>query len=187
VPSESENKFFDQKRRTKREGNMRNDSFCYFFLDPRQLPEKFDDLNELDRLRVFVGAIFYIGKGTGDRPYQHLNDALKLFDGLKNSEQASGEKLQTIISIWKADLGVILFDVFHDLLPIDALICEAAMIDAIGIPYLGNKIRGHYYGLPSEWASTEEKKFGVFLLNSASQIFKHDGEGIRPQDIRTKI
>ena len=73
-------------------GNVRN-CFNYLLIDPRitkQLPAK---IGELQRFRVFVEAIFYIGKGQKDRPLQHLLDA-------KESQLAAPNKVSIEIITW---------------------------------------------------------------------------------------
>lgn len=55
-------------------GNIRN-CFNYLLIDPRITQQLVNKVGELQRFRIFVEAIFYIGKGQKDRPLQHLVDA----------------------------------------------------------------------------------------------------------------
>lgn len=61
--------------------------FCYLLIDPNMLPET----RELCTLSEFVGSIFYIGKGKGSRPLQHLYNAYKAKD-FSNLNQAKNHK-----------------------------------------------------------------------------------------------
>ena len=55
-------------------GNTRN-CFNYLLIDPRITQQLATRVGELQRFKVFVQAIFYVGKGQKDRPLQHLVDA----------------------------------------------------------------------------------------------------------------
>lgn len=87
-----------------REGNLKT-SFIYLLIDPRILENLLAELpvgveliciknnnNSIDfycfqfiskneAWRRFINAIFYVGKGKSSRPYAHLYDAIKLFNG----------------------------------------------------------------------------------------------------------
>lgn len=68
-----------------RAGNTKS-AFNYVLIDPRltaNLPvrAKQERLSERDVLAVFVGAIFYVGKGSRARPYAHLYDACRYWKG----------------------------------------------------------------------------------------------------------
>ena len=55
-------------------------SFNYLLIDPRvtqNLPVRAKKMDPDDVFRVFVMAIFYVGKGKRSRPYAHLNEALQ--------------------------------------------------------------------------------------------------------------
>lgn len=56
--------------------------FCYLLIDPSMLP----DQREACTLREFVSSIFYVGKGKGSRPLQHLYDAYQC-KGLAKANQ----------------------------------------------------------------------------------------------------
>lgn len=49
--------------------------FNYLLIDPRVSRQISTKVSDMDKFRVFVEAIFYIGKGQKDRPLQHLQDA----------------------------------------------------------------------------------------------------------------
>jgi hypothetical protein len=56
-------------------------AFNYILLDPRKLPDGFiemakrEPIPQLESFKMFLGSVFYIGKGKRSRPYQHLKEA----------------------------------------------------------------------------------------------------------------
>ena len=61
-------------------------SFTYLLLDPRisdNLPFRCENMDLIDVWRTFVRSIFYIGKGTRARPYEHLHEALEIWHGTR--------------------------------------------------------------------------------------------------------
>ena len=88
--------------------------------------------------------IFYIGKGNGDRLFDHFVEAEH--DQLSNA--GSTQKLKRILDIWDDELDVEWVIVRHNLqnLPVDAFDVEAALIDILEISQNGpalNDIAGH--------------------------------------------
>ena len=67
--------------------------------------------------------IFYIGKGTGNRVFNHANDAL--------NENLSSLKLDTIRDIRKDGLMVSYYIIRHGLSEDDALLVESVLIDLL--------------------------------------------------------
>jgi ankyrin repeat and LEM domain-containing protein 1 len=67
-------------KREFREGHMKK-SFIYLLIDPQiadNLPLQRQFLDFQQVWQRFINSIFYVGKGTADRPYAHLYDAIKL-------------------------------------------------------------------------------------------------------------
>lgn len=96
-------------------------------------------------LRDPNGRIFYIGKGKGDRVYQHAALARKV-----QGESAGQLKLETIRSIHAAGQEVVVDVIRHGLTDEEAYEAEGAVIDAlrlIGID-LTNAARG-------KWANSQ--------------------------------
>ena len=57
-------------------------SFNYLLLDPRMtenLPMKVFTVDDQELWRTFVRSVFYVGKGSRSRPFQHLYEAVKTF------------------------------------------------------------------------------------------------------------
>ncbi|PSN46708.1 hypothetical protein C0J52_14441 [Blattella germanica] len=167
-----------------REGNVKS-SFTYLLLDPRitnNLPCRIETFDKLEVWSVFLSAIFYVGKGKRSRPYSHLYQAFKVWN--KETVETADKKVQHIIDIWKADMGVICLHIFQNVIPVEAYTREAAMIDAICLKNLKNARCGEYYGIASTWTSHQKRMLGTFLLYRAMLIFLQEGERqLRPGDI----
>ncbi|NVJ65767.1 MAG: hypothetical protein HWE16_04710 [Gammaproteobacteria bacterium] len=98
--------------------------YVYFLKDPRN--------NE----------VFYVGKGVGNRLFNHLECALETVN--------ESEKLERIRDIQASGQSVKHFILRHGLNEKDAFEVEAALIDFIGMSNLSNMQGGHYsndYGL----------------------------------------
>ena len=70
-------------------------SFNYLLLDPKltqNLPMKLFKSTEQNLWRTFVSSIFYVGKGSRSRPFQHLYQAVKTIK-TKSSKKTS-EKIK---------------------------------------------------------------------------------------------
>ncbi|XP_015114641.1 uncharacterized protein LOC107039511 [Diachasma alloeum] len=153
-------------------------SFNYLLLDPRvtnDLPRTGGSLSISERWRIFLEAIFYVGKGKSARPAAHLYEAFDLWTGKKRNDQPS-DKLKRIMEIWRSGKGVVSLQVFSNSMQEEAFTREAAMIDALGPSNLSNCLRGQYYGIVATRNMTEKKLLGKFLLYNAMQIFMHEGE-----------
>ncbi|KAL4658848.1 ankyrin repeat and LEM domain-containing protein 1 [Arapaima gigas] len=179
---------FDQpdQNRKWREGIIKS-SFNYLLLDPRvtkNLPCRSLSVSPVECFQIFVKAIFYIGKGKRSRPYSHLYEALEYHKGDKTSKKLCS-KVQHIMQVWKAGLGVVSLHCFQNVIPVEAYTREACMVDAIGLKMLTNQKRGDYYGVVSTWSMKRRREMGVHLLYRAMQIFLAEGERqLRPADIR---
>ncbi|EFA06702.1 ankyrin repeat and LEM domain-containing protein 1 [Tribolium castaneum] len=167
-----------------REGTNKS-SFTYLLLDPRitnNLPFRSESLKPREVWETFLSSVFYVGKGKRTRPYDHLYDAVNLWNrGLRSSEC---RKLDKILDIWKDNCGVVCLHLFQNSIPVEAYTREAAIIDAINIENLCNVNRGNFYGVAATWGQRDKDKFGVFLLYKAMVIFLNEGERqLCPADI----
>ena len=80
---------------------------------------------------------------------------------------------------------MIVIQVFHNTLAVEAFTREAAIIDAIGCVNLTNLKGGDYYGRTAGWSQEKKLRLGTFLLFKAFKIFLQEGERqIRPVDLR---
>jgi hypothetical protein len=98
--------------------------YVYFLLDPRG------------------DNVFYIGKGVGNRVFNHMEGAIE--DGIES------EKLDTIRDIINSSCKVKHYILRHGLTEKGAFEVEAALIDFVGVNNLSNLQGGHYssdYGL----------------------------------------
>jgi len=159
-------------------------SFNYLLLDPRitqNLPSRVFCVGDQELWRVFVSAVFYIGKGTRSRPFQHLYEASKK----KGGKGKFGAKIDTIHGIWEAGMGVISLQVFQNTIGVEGFTREAAMIQAMGCKNLSNAKPGDWYGPSAVWAQDQQTLLGTFLLFRAFKIFLQEGERqIRPVDLK---
>jgi hypothetical protein len=80
-------------------------------------------------------VVFYVGKGTGNRVFAHLNDALE--------SETSSDKLDFIREILKAGEKPIHVIVRHGMDEATAFEVEGALIDAYGLDELRNEQNGH--------------------------------------------
>lgn len=91
--------------------------YVYYLIDPRN------------------GATFYVGKGKGNRVFQH---AMGFSEGKPKSE-----KISLILEILEAGLEVQYIILRHGLIEKEAFEIESAMIDYIGLDILTNQVNGY--------------------------------------------
>ena len=168
--------FFDNPPQncTWREG-ITKESFNYILIDPRisqNLPSQIAELSELDRFRIFVESIFYIGKGKRSRTYSHLYEAMNC----EKSDARPNSKHQRILDIWASGQGVVSLHCFQGIIAVEAFTREACLIEAIGIHKLTNAKKGEYYGVVSGWDGSRKRRLGVYLLHRAMHILIAEGE-----------
>lgn len=80
-------------------------------------------------------VIFYVGKGTGNRVFAHLNDALE--------SESSTDKLDFIRELINAGERPIHTIVRHGMDEKTAFEVEGALIDILGLEELKNEVNGH--------------------------------------------
>nr|XP_026693826.1 ankyrin repeat and LEM domain-containing protein 1-like [Ciona intestinalis] len=164
---------FDNPKVEQRDGNSK-DCFTYFLLDPRitkDLPLQINQRNEKECLKIFSGAIFYVGKGKGLRPFDHFKAAIR-----SRTQDQRSDKLEHILDIWENDYGVVLHYVFQNVVSEEAYTREAAMIAALSVPHLTNCQHGPRYGPASKWSPSRLQDYGAFLIVSAMRTFMGEVE-----------
>ncbi|XP_022353981.1 ankyrin repeat and LEM domain-containing protein 1 isoform X2 [Enhydra lutris kenyoni] len=169
-----------------REG-LTKSSFTYLLLDPREtqdLPARAFSLTPAERLRIFVRAIFYVGKGMRARPDVHLWEALRL---RRQPGKQACPKVRQILDIWASGRGVVSLHCFQHVVAVEAYTREACLVAALGIQTLTNQKQGHCYGVVAGWPATRRRRLGVHLLHRALLVFLAEGEReLRPQDIQAR-
>lgn len=180
-----EEEFDAESSRVWREGNQRC-CFNYFLLDPRvtqNLPQRAKQLSDEQVFLTFLDSLFYVGKGTRGRPYSHLFEAAKSVE----DERPRSAKVNHILDIWDAGLGVISLHCFQNSIPAEAYTKEACIIEAVGLQNLTNIKKGDFYGLCARLTTSRKRLIGISLLDKALQIFLLEGERfIKPKDIGKK-
>lgn len=179
--------YFIEKAHLKwREGNSKT-SFVYLLLDPRfteNLPIYHAQMNKTEVWEKFLKSIFYVGKGKRSRPYNHLYDAIKIYNSNGHASKTSeSKKISRIVDIWKENYGVVCLHIFHNIIPAEAFTREAAIIDTLGIHNLTNLKKGEYYGASTCFTMRQKRQMGVALLYRALNIYLAEGESqMKPTD-----
>lgn len=166
-------------------GGTTKSSFTYLLLDPRlskNLPHRCDQLEKVEIWETFLSAIFYVGKGTRSRPFQHLYEAVQNYN--KSNCNSDNKKISRILDVWKDNQGVICLHVFQNVIPVEAYTREAAMISALNLENITNIKGGEFYGISASWSKKQKNLLGIYLLYRAMKIFLNEGERqIFPTDI----
>lgn len=171
-------------------------SFVYLLIDPRlsnNLPEESKLLPKHEVWKRFLSSIFYVGKGKNARPHAHLHEALSLHclevngnreKPLKRFKKECCEKTSQILDIWKSGYGVVCLHVFHNILEVEALTREAAIIEALSLSHLTNNRSGTFYGPFKMWPISCKSGLGTLILWKALQVYLAEGESqLTPKDI----
>ena len=113
-------------------------------------------------LLFFLSSIEYIGKGCGQRRFQHLKDAKKYLLGLWKGNVST--KLQHLSDLLKHRNGLLVIQIFTDSDNYMAMCKEHAMICTC-LGYITNVRKGSPYGdMARLWSDTEIINYGYMCL-----------------------
>ena len=169
---------------------LRNKCFNYILRDPNIVDNiafhanacLTDKSSEMKWFSKFVTSIFYVGKGQGDRMYEHFYESVKAEQLVKTSVSP---KVNRILEIWRSGKGVISLPCFHSSSSEEAVAREAIMIEAIGIDNLTNVLNGTKLKQLRRNCfknETNRRIYGSYLLYKAFRITLVSGERqIRPR------
>lgn len=146
--------------------------FNYILLDSRltkNLPCRAARLPLQECFRVFVSALFHVGRGKRSRPLAHLQEA--------TIRTKDSSKVKRIRSIWHAGYGVVNIPVgYHGMSTEESLTREALIISALGISNVTNVKGGTLYPPTNAWSSAVCSEVGVVLLFRAMLVYLAQGE-----------
>ncbi|KAH7707349.1 CRE-CBP-1 protein [Aphelenchoides avenae] len=138
---------------------------------------------------VFEQAVFYIGKGTVERPFKHLEEARDYLLKADSQQKQLSDCALRIADIWRDGHGVVVLPVIIKLYDDDAKGREAAIISLkrIGLTNLVNTVRPKFPQLAN--VSTEDwAELGVMELIKAFRLYKKiEAKCCYPWDIPSQI
>lgn len=115
--------------------------------------------------------------------YSNVANKIEVLDGRRIAKATcninrfqDSKKLNVIVDIWKAQMGVVCLHVFNNIMPCEAYTREAAILEAIGIDNLTNLKRGEYYGLAKNFLIRQKRQMGIALLHRALGVYLNEGE-----------
>jgi len=132
--------------------------YVYLLIDPR------------------TDAVFYIGKGRGNRINRHLLGALD--DGMEETE-----KIKRIRDIQQAGLEVSHTVLRHGLTEKEAFEVESAILDFVGLDKLTNIVRGHHSvsrgkmslnNIKTEYEASDAVFDEPLMLIRINRLYRHD-------------
>ena len=126
------------------------------------LCDEFD--SGLPTFNEFEQKVFYTGKGSNDRCFDHLRNAKDIDINEAFSDDRMSENGKLIKMNWINGKGVHVFRGFECSTREEALNREAAVIECIGISKLTNKNKGTFSGGIKNWSHIKISNFGMFIL-----------------------
>ena len=112
---------------------------------------------------LFRSCIVYVGKGTNARIDMHFKDAKLVYIGELDPAMVSGQ-VAFISTCWENGGGIFNIQFESAATAHESLCREAAVIEALGLNNLENKILGSKYGEMKTWSQEKVRNFGEILL-----------------------
>ena len=117
----------------------------------------------------FIGYCLYAGKGINQRMISHLINGKKIV--LEFNVTDLNAKYSEIIKVWENGEGIAIVRLFAEINHYEALSRENALIHALGLKNITNKINGTCYGIMKHgWNKTEITNFGTMMLYSTLKM-----------------
>lgn len=150
-------------------------------------------VNNMNKFYVYTlsssldNKIFYIGKGHGNRMYDHEKDVYKYFSTKKYPRSYNKKLMYKILKINKLG-GHIIYDKIYENTDEDlTYIYEECIIDSMGLEALCNLTRGGKGGRKGYKHTTENaKKFKKILLEKAIPASIQSNTGKKKDPIKNK-
>ena len=134
-------------------------------------------------LHKFKEDCLYAGKGINQRMFSHAINGKKIKHNIILTEVDA--KYREIIKTWENGEGLAVIRLFAEINHYEALSRENALIKALGLKNLTNKINGTCYGVMRKgWNETEIINFGNMLLfNTLKMAVQDPSQVIMEADI----
>ena len=169
--------------------------YTYLIIDGSKLSLVLDNYKEEDTLTKpienkhfedFKDGVDYAGKGINARKLSHLLEAKKILDSRITDLSNINEKYRKIIQIWAKGDGIVLLHLFTETNHFESMAREYAIIKALGIKNITNKINGCPYGsMKTKWNDIEIINYGnMILYNALKMVIQENPPLIYPQDLK---
>jgi hypothetical protein len=129
-----------------------------------------ENVTNFHDFKLFKGSIVYVGKGTEYRKNMHFKCAKKVHNGLISLDSVA-DQVAAICSCWSNGGGVMCIQIESEATTCEAHCREAAIISALGLENLANKISGSVYGEMKQWSNIKLNNFGEMTLFVAFKNF----------------
>lgn len=155
------------------------DAIKLFSAENNQVAERLENRKN----QIYEKRVIY-SNNNNKKAVLNINRKDLISDNQSQNRLQESQKLNRIIEIWRAHMGVVCLHIFNNIMPVEAYTREAAIIEAIGINNLTNLRRGEYYGITKNLQMRYRRQMGIGLLHRAMNIYLAEGESqLMPFDL----